>query len=953
MPAQDHDASATIDCLGSEDRIGDGNQRERVEETRVNGHTVDIETARRFLCHLDESARSFTFQTFTDCKAQIASGEPDPLARVLHGSLDEPLLIEQLMDLSAQGAGIYVAVQVTDGDGRRNENIVAVRTIFQEADRPDVPIPDLEPSLVVATSPGKFHRYWFIEPSDDFELWRSVQRRMVESFGSDPAAQGLNRVLRVPGFPHQKNPATPFDVRIVHESGMRPYTWAEITAAIEPIPPSSNDAGPFPPGSGIDNEAKVRSALALLDPDTAYEQWLQVGMGLHHADGGGEAGFQLWDAWSQRGNLYRPGETAYRWRSFGRYDGKPVTLATVYRLASTQGWRWPPAEEPAGDDTPDSIENELTAALKQVNDTLAQDIVAGRDILAPSFIVAFAVIQRDRFAQAALFRSAIADRRDEHRVRMGDFDKAVGEALRAQRMPESASDTPQFWDLVGVSNPKPQLMQHSNAAAVLAAWLGPDRVRYDSNLQAWFQYRRGHWQALTDFDFRRRLTPVFDRGTKEVGGYKRSWLADVLELVRSHLPARPWNRDVGLIPFNNGVLCLRTHALLPHAPQYYFDWQLPIDYAPGAECPHIYNWLVQMTSPGGVNVVRAFARAVLTGQNPTNGLQRYLELVGPGGSGKTTLMDLLAKLVGPSCYSTSISLLEQDKFEVWKTLGHRLLLLPDSTDWRGGVEMLKRLTGGDQLPARKMHSQAIHVEPYFQGLVIMTANQPLVSNDQTSGLFRRRITLHFTTVIPVEEQVHQASLMAAELAGFVNWCLAMPEVEAMHYLKQTAAASLDLAASVVQNLLETNSMAAWANEMLVHDPNSCTRVGDYRLYRETVTVDVSNSEQEYDGAPNRVKTRSRDVIQGEHEQLYASYYAWHMRHGQKPRATPLFSSSLVDILRNQFRLPGVCHAQNSRTRQAEIRGVRLRTEDDSALPPLVDVILNRARARMASSTDSQ
>ena len=118
------------------------------------------------------------------------------------------------------------------------------------------------------------------------------------------------------------------------------------TALARPIP--SGGKAPFPTGAGLENPAKVRSALASLDPDMAYQDWVQVGMALHHATSGGADGFALWDGWSAQGAKYRPGETEQKWQSFGNPGtGTPRTLATVYQLASAKGWRWKEAKPTA------------------------------------------------------------------------------------------------------------------------------------------------------------------------------------------------------------------------------------------------------------------------------------------------------------------------------------------------------------------------------------------------------------------------------------------------------------------------------------------------------------------------------------------------------------------------------------------------------------------------------
>jgi hypothetical protein len=109
--------------------------------------------AERFLTLLDETADGFTFQTFDDSKDRHNS----ELARVLHGTLDEHY--NTLASLNKLGAGVFVTVNRTDLKGRKKENIIGIRAVFQEADRSDVPLLPFAPHLSVESSPGKYHRY--------------------------------------------------------------------------------------------------------------------------------------------------------------------------------------------------------------------------------------------------------------------------------------------------------------------------------------------------------------------------------------------------------------------------------------------------------------------------------------------------------------------------------------------------------------------------------------------------------------------------------------------------------------------------------------------------------------------------------------------------------------------------------------------------------------------------
>ena len=82
--------------------------------------------------------------------------------------------------------------------------------------------------------------------------------------------------------------------------------------------------------------SQIEEALTVLDPDMGHQDWLQVGMALHHETGG--QGFHYWDDWSATGAKYPGGEKLMeRWASFGRASGQPVTARTLVRMANEAG----------------------------------------------------------------------------------------------------------------------------------------------------------------------------------------------------------------------------------------------------------------------------------------------------------------------------------------------------------------------------------------------------------------------------------------------------------------------------------------------------------------------------------------------------------------------------------------------------------------------------------------
>lgn len=82
--------------------------------------------------------------------------------------------------------------------------------------------------------------------------------------------------------------------------------------------------------------------LGHISPDIGRDEWIRVGMALHHECEGDDTGFDLWDTWSADGATY-PGTEGLRtqWDSFDRRVGrghKQTTMASVIQMAKRTGY---------------------------------------------------------------------------------------------------------------------------------------------------------------------------------------------------------------------------------------------------------------------------------------------------------------------------------------------------------------------------------------------------------------------------------------------------------------------------------------------------------------------------------------------------------------------------------------------------------------------------------------
>ena len=190
----------------------------------------DLAEVRRFLALLDDGAEWFTFQTATDAEPKP---RPDHLARIINLPPDN---LRALAVRNANGAAVWVMINAGDGTGRKGANVTRVRAVFADLDgSPLDPVMrcELEPHVVVETSPSKYHAYWLVDglPLDQFE---GVQRRIATMFNGD-AICDLPRVMRLPGFVHQKDPTKPFLVRIGHQAERLPYNSEDILRVFAPL----------------------------------------------------------------------------------------------------------------------------------------------------------------------------------------------------------------------------------------------------------------------------------------------------------------------------------------------------------------------------------------------------------------------------------------------------------------------------------------------------------------------------------------------------------------------------------------------------------------------------------------------------------------------------------------------------------------------------------------------
>lgn len=246
----------------------------------------------------------------------------------------------------ANKGGSLVAVMVNEGDGkgRSAKNVTRVRSVYIDLDgQPLEPVLEcaVPPSMVIESSPGRFHVYWIV-PDCDLKAFRWIQKALAERFGADPNVCDLPRAMRIPGFDHQKGD-NPFMTRVISCS-TNSYPVQDICSRILGMDLQELLARNHRQKKCLTGTNAHKYSLQEIDemlshiPADDYDRWIRIGMAIR-SEFPGQEGFALFDRWSQSSSKYIASDIEAKWNSFGSETGeRQVTIASLVREAKASGY---------------------------------------------------------------------------------------------------------------------------------------------------------------------------------------------------------------------------------------------------------------------------------------------------------------------------------------------------------------------------------------------------------------------------------------------------------------------------------------------------------------------------------------------------------------------------------------------------------------------------------------
>ena len=428
-----------------------------------------------------------------------------------------------------------------------------------------------------------------------------------------------------------------------------------------------------------------------------------------------------------------------------------------------------------------------------------------------------------------------------------------------------------------------------------------DKLAWNNENKTWMRYgvdMDGVWSVESNEFIESMVRCELDN--RGIDNYSFSHISNIYKLLRTHLIVRNWVEARNYLPFQNGVLEISTGKLLPHSPSYRLTWQLPRQHNPLATSWNcISDFLDHLTGSNAKlkNLLICFCNAVLKGRHD---LQKFLHLIGLGGTGKGSFARLIESLIGSqNVHITTVDEWCNNRFEGANAYRKRLVLFPDEDKATGKLGKFLSLTGEDGVRNEEKGIKAFNYK--YEGMVLVLSNIPIFTGDSASRVKRRAITVPCNNQVPVIKRRNLGKDFEPELAAFTNYVLSIPDetvTRTLLGLEEIPECTLEF----WENRIRVDSIASWINTHVIYDQSVITSVG-------------SDRNEGSDGSTPRT--------------LFGSYNQHCRAVGDMPKSHKNFSPDLLELCRTVLGW----EVERKVTATGKfIKGIRLRTDNDGDIP---------------------
>ena len=365
----------------------------------------------------------------------------------------------------------------------------------------------------------------------------------------------------------------------------------------------------------------------------------------------------------------------------------------------------------------------------------------------------------------------------------------------------------------------------------------PTLLRWQDRLYA---FTGTHWALLEEAELDHQINAFLATTEKrEKAGtyYEASVKRNVI--AKAHLSNKVdlggWldGRDVGFqINLKSGLLSVNdwlkdevtpTHS---HTPAFFTTSCLPFPYDDKATCPRWDTFLDEVFP--SIELQRMVQQMMGLFLIPDTSYQRFWVLLGPAGTGKSTVSHVLTRLLGDD--NTSSVSLEQmrESFTLITLLGKLANISSEieTQEIRAGERIIKGITGEDQMALNEKYKPIIHAT--LTARLLFTCNQLPLFKDYGGSIGRRLLIIPMDTVIPEKDRDSELwPKLESELPGVFNWALA-----GLRELKTSGLYEAPVSKKAVkEHLAEGKPWEGWIVDTLDFDPTYQEDLGCTEVYQ--------------------------------------------------------------------------------------------------------------------------
>lgn len=294
-------------------------------------------------------------------------------------------------------------------------------------------------------------------------------------------------------------------------------------------------------------------------------------------------------------------------------------------------------------------------------------------------------------------------------------------------------------------------MGPSQRGSVLAAHYSND-LAIDGESDIVHHYNGVVWVPVQDKELQRTMAGIFSRADI---AFSQASVRNSVDTMKLSLP-QMGSAARHLIGFRNGVFDSREGIFRQHDKN---DWLLiasDVNFSQAVEgeslvshAPNFWSWLQHATSGEESKRDRLLAALFMVLANRYD-WQLFIEVTGPGGSGKSVMAEICTMLAGKgNTVSANMAALENPR-ERALIVGYSLIILPDMTRYAGDGAGIKAITGGDRVSIDPKHKAPYSVR--IPAVVLAVNNSAMTFSDRSGGISRRRVIFNFSEVVSEEQR---------------------------------------------------------------------------------------------------------------------------------------------------------------------------------------------------------